>query len=277
MKDGENPLKKVIAHVDMNAFFASVEQRQNPHLRGKPVLVCGNPDGRSVVATSSYEARRYGVKTGMTIPQAKKLCPHAILVQCDPDKYVDISTRLLAIYRSFTPLVEAFSVDEAFLDLQRTVTDFSQNNQADEISVSQHDPNEIPMVVAILSHPQIDDLDRLRQTAENNISNELVRLSGVADVRIVGERRREVSIITDDYTLEAYGLTLGQLATVIEASNRNMTGGSIVEMGLRYVIRAVGEYEHRRRGLLALAEALARILRQNLLHSPSRGLLDDTG
>jgi HAE1 family hydrophobic/amphiphilic exporter-1 len=134
-------------------------------------------------------------------------------------------------------------MDEAFLDLQRTVTDFSQNSQADDISVSQHDPNEIPVVVAILSHPEIEDLDRLRQTAENNISNELVRLSGVADVKIIGERRREVSITTNDYTLEAYGLTLGQLASVVEASNRNMTGGSIVEMGLRYVIRAVGEYE----------------------------------
>ena len=112
--------ERTILHVDMNAFFASVEQEANPHLRGKPILVCGNPDGRTVIATSSYEARRYGVKTGMTIPQAKKLCPHAILVQCDPDKYVDISTRLLAIYRSFTPLVEAFSVDEAFLDLTGT-------------------------------------------------------------------------------------------------------------------------------------------------------------
>lgn len=111
---------KTILHVDMNAFFASVEQKANPHLRGKPVLVCGNPDGRTVVATASYEARRYGVKTGMTIPEAKRLCPHAILVQCDPDKYVNVSTRLLSIYRSFTPLVEAFSVDEAFLDLTGT-------------------------------------------------------------------------------------------------------------------------------------------------------------
>lgn len=112
--------ERSILHVDMNAFFASVEQKANPHLKGKPVLVCGNPDGRTVIATASYEARRYGAKTGMTIPEAKKLCPQAILVQCDPDKYVDVSTRLLSIYRSFTPLVEAFSVDEAFLDLTGT-------------------------------------------------------------------------------------------------------------------------------------------------------------
>ena len=112
--------ERTILHVDMNAFFASVEQESNPHLKGKPVLVCGNPQGRTVIATSSYEARKYGVKTGMTIFEAKKLCPQAILVHCDPDKYIDVSTRLLSIYRSFTPLVEAFSVDEAFLDLTGT-------------------------------------------------------------------------------------------------------------------------------------------------------------
>lgn len=112
--------KKTILHVDMNAFFASVEQKANPRLDGKPILVCGNPDGRTVVASASYEARKYGVKTAMTIPQAKRLCPHAILVQCDPPKYADVSARLLSIYRHFTPLVESFSVDEAFLDLTGT-------------------------------------------------------------------------------------------------------------------------------------------------------------
>jgi len=120
MKETVGSPKRIIAHVDMNAFFASVEQKQNPHLRGKPVLVCGNPDGRSVVATASYEARAYGVKTGMTLWEAKKLCPNAILVQCDVEKYVYTSMKLLSIYRSFTPKVEAFSVDEAFLDLTGT-------------------------------------------------------------------------------------------------------------------------------------------------------------
>ena len=112
--------QKTILHVDMNAFFASVEQKANPRLQGKPILVCGNPDGRTVVASASYEARKYGVRTAMTIPEAKKLCPHAILVRCDPAKYADVSTRLLSIYRCFTPLVESFSVDEAFLDLTGT-------------------------------------------------------------------------------------------------------------------------------------------------------------
>lgn len=133
-------------------------------------------------------------------------------------------------------------MDEAFLDLQKTIADFSQNSQVDEIAVTQHDPNAAPVVVAILSHPEIADLDKLRQTAENNISNELVRLPGVAAVDIIGERRREVTVTTDAYTLEAYGVTLSQLASKIQSSNRNMTGGSIVEMGRRYVIRGIGEF-----------------------------------
>lgn len=132
-------------------------------------------------------------------------------------------------------------MDEAYLDLQKTVADFSQNSEADEVTVSQHDPNAIPIVVAIFSHPEITDLDQLRKTAENIIRNELIRLPGIAAVEVVGARRREVEVKTDAYTLEAYGLTINQLAGVIQSSNRNMSGGSIVEMGRRYVIRGIGE------------------------------------
>ncbi|MFH1700452.1 MAG: efflux RND transporter permease subunit [Candidatus Zixiibacteriota bacterium] len=133
-------------------------------------------------------------------------------------------------------------MDEAFLDLQKAVADYSQASDVDEISVSQHDPNAVPIVTAIFSHPEFKDLDKLRQTAENNISNELIRLPGVAEVDIIGGRRRAVEIKTDAYTLEAYGITLDLLAGQIMSSNRNMTGGSIVEMGKRYIIRGVGEF-----------------------------------
>ncbi len=133
-------------------------------------------------------------------------------------------------------------MDEAFLELQKSIADFSQNNSADEITVTQHDPNSIPMIVAVFSHPEIDDLDKLRKTAENNIANELIRLPGIAEVKVIGARTREVEIHTNAYTLEAYGMTLDQLAGQIQSSNRNMSGGSIVEMGTRYVIRGVGEF-----------------------------------
>ena len=112
--------KRTILHVDMDAYFASVEQKANPHLRGKPIMVCGDPNGRSVVTTSSYEARAWGVKTGMTLWEARKTCPQGILLPCDPDKYVEVSLNLLSIYKGFTPAVEVFSIDESFLDITGT-------------------------------------------------------------------------------------------------------------------------------------------------------------
>jgi HAE1 family hydrophobic/amphiphilic exporter-1 len=132
-------------------------------------------------------------------------------------------------------------MDEAYLDLQKAVGDFSATSGADSITVSQLDPNARPIVIVAFSHDQITDLDALRQTAENIIRNELVRLPGVAAVDLVGERRREVLVKTDAYTLQAYGLSMDSLASTIQNFNRNLTGGSIIEMGIRYTIRGVGQ------------------------------------
>jgi DNA polymerase-4 len=104
----------------MNAFFASVEQMCNPTLRGKPLIVCGDPNGRSVVTTASYEARKYGVSSGMSVADAKRRCPDAIYMGGDPRKYVFYSLQLFQIYARFTTMVEPFSIDEAFLDLSGT-------------------------------------------------------------------------------------------------------------------------------------------------------------
>ena len=105
-----------ILHIDMNAFFASVEQQAEPSLQGKPIAVVGSKH-RGVVLSPSYEARAFGVKTGMTLPEAKKACSALILVIADPGKYSAACERLLGIWQSFTPLVELFSIDEAFLDV----------------------------------------------------------------------------------------------------------------------------------------------------------------
>jgi DNA polymerase-4 len=110
----------VVIHVDMDAFFASVEQQTFPFLRGKPIGVCGDPDGRTVIAAASYEAKRRGVKTAMTLPEARKLCPEIILVAGHPAKYVDTATRILAFYATFTDRIEVFSIDEVFLDVTQT-------------------------------------------------------------------------------------------------------------------------------------------------------------
>jgi DNA polymerase-4 len=111
---------RIIIHVDMNAFFASVEQQSNPHLRGKPVAVIGSAK-RTVITTASYEARNYGVKTGMTVYEAKRVCPDLVLVIGNNRKYTHTSARIVEIMREFTPLVEVFSIDEAFLDITGSV------------------------------------------------------------------------------------------------------------------------------------------------------------
>jgi DNA polymerase-4 len=108
----------MILLVDMDAFFASVEQMKHPHLRGQPVIVCGDPTRRGVVTAASYEARPAGVRAGMPLQEARRLCPEAHYVEGNPDVYIEISLRLLELYTSFTPDVEPFSVDEAFLGLQ---------------------------------------------------------------------------------------------------------------------------------------------------------------
>jgi DNA polymerase-4 len=106
-----------IVHVDMDAFYASVEQRDNPGLRGRPIAVGGPPESRGVVATASYEARRAGVRSAMPMSRAVRLCPELVVVPPDFTKYRAVSRAVLAIFREVTPRVEPLSLDEAYLDV----------------------------------------------------------------------------------------------------------------------------------------------------------------
>ncbi|HSD65940.1 MAG TPA: DNA polymerase IV [Vicinamibacteria bacterium] len=111
---------RTILHVDMDAFFAAVEQRDHPELRGKPVIVGADPKGgrgRGVVSTASYEARRFGVGSAMPISEAWRRCPHGVYVHPDIEKYARESDRVMEILHRFTDLVEPVSIDEAFLDV----------------------------------------------------------------------------------------------------------------------------------------------------------------
>jgi len=110
------PYRKII-HLDMDAFYASVEQRDEPALRGKPVAVGGSPQGRGVVAACSYEARTFGVRSAMPMARAVRLCPELEIVHPDFSKYRSVSQQVMAILRSVTPLVEPLSLDEAYLDV----------------------------------------------------------------------------------------------------------------------------------------------------------------
>ncbi len=109
--------QRCIIHVDMDAFFAAVEQRDNPALRGKPVIVGGDPDKRGVVSTCSYEARAYGVRSAMPARTAKRLCPDAVFLPVNMKKYKRVSQEVMEILKKVSPVIEQVSVDEAFLDV----------------------------------------------------------------------------------------------------------------------------------------------------------------
>ncbi len=119
-------MKKIIVHVDMDAFFASVEQKLNPSLKGKPVFVSGNTARDSVIAACSYEAKKYGVKSGMSVYEGLNLCPNAVIVKGNPERYIDTSRVIFSVLQCFTEKVELYSIDEGFLEIE--VEDDSYEN-----------------------------------------------------------------------------------------------------------------------------------------------------
>src|SRR6476469_679740 len=104
---------RLVLHVDFNSYFATVEQQANPRLRGKPIGVTGGDRmKRTVVGAASVEAKRFGVRTGMSLSEALKLCPQLILVRGDSDKYLECTKRFLNILKDYSPYLEVFSIDE---------------------------------------------------------------------------------------------------------------------------------------------------------------------
>src|SRR5579864_6720771 len=119
--DGAESVMRTIMHVDLDAFYSSIEQRDRPELRGKPVVVGGDPDGRGVVATASYEARRFGVHSAMPCRTARRLCPEGIFVRPRFDVYRDVSEHIHRIFGELTPLIEPIALDEALLDVSLVI------------------------------------------------------------------------------------------------------------------------------------------------------------
>lgn len=112
---------RCVFHIDMDAFFASIEISRDPLLKGKPVIVGGRPDQRGVVSTCSYEARTFGVRSAMALSEAKRLCPHGIFIEGSYALYREYSDRIFAIFFQYTPLVEVVSIDEAYLDVTQVI------------------------------------------------------------------------------------------------------------------------------------------------------------
>ncbi len=135
-------------------------------------------------------------------------------------------------------------MDEAFLDLQKELNTFSQNSDLESFTISQYDPNASPVMIVGLKNERITDMDELRKVAENYIRNELVRIEGVADVRLLGKEESEVVIETNKYLLESFGLTSDGIAAQVANYNRNVSGGSIVDMGTKYVVKGVSVLEN---------------------------------
>src|SRR5260221_8181042 len=111
---------KTMFHVDMDAFFVSVEELQNPSLKGKAVVVGGQRDERGVVSAASYQARKFGVHSAMPLRTAAKLCPHAIFLHGHPELYREYSHKARAVLEDFSPAVEMASIDEAYVDMTGT-------------------------------------------------------------------------------------------------------------------------------------------------------------
>ena len=110
-------MTRAIIHIDMDAFFAAIEQRDHAAYRHQPVIVGGSKDSRGVVSTASYEARQFGIHSAMAMSEALRRCPNGIYLPVDMAKYRGVSAQIMAIFHRYTPLVEAISLDEAFLDV----------------------------------------------------------------------------------------------------------------------------------------------------------------
>ncbi|RLE05760.1 MAG: AcrB/AcrD/AcrF family protein [Bacteroidetes bacterium] len=132
-------------------------------------------------------------------------------------------------------------MNEAFLDLSKALSSFNQDSDLEEINITQYDPNATPVMLVAFQHIESSDLNELRKTAENYVKNELIRLEGIADVEVDGAEELEVLVETNDYLLSSFNLSISTLTSKIESYNRSISGGSIVEMGKRYIVRGISE------------------------------------
>lgn len=134
--------------------------------------------------------------------------------------------------------VQNKDMDEAFLDLQKAMAPFSQNQDIESVNITQHDPNMAPVMLIAMSHHSITDMAELRKMADSYIRNELIRLEGVAEVALSGQEVPVLTIETDPYKLSAFGITMEEIASKIETNNQSISGGRVSELGLQYLVKS---------------------------------------
>ena len=218
-------MERRILHIDMDAFFASVEQVLEPSLKGKALIIGGNPeDTRGVVCTASYEAREYGVHSAMPIIQARRLCPHAIFMRGNFERYRDASEKVRAVLDTVSPWVECASIDEAYLDISGSQRLFGGDDAiADYIKSRIREETQLPCSIGITSNKLVSKIasDEAKPDGCLRIASggerEFLRPLSIQKLPGVGPHTREI--------LESLGvMTIGHLAELPLATLLNVFG-----------------------------------------------------
>jgi len=224
---------RTVLHADLDAFYASVEVLDDPTLRGKPVIVGGAPDARGVVSAASYEARRYGVHSAMPLRTAARLCPVGVFLPGHPERYRELSERVMQIFASYTPLVEPISLDEAFMDVSASTAAFG-DGEAIARALKQRVLEETGLVVSVgvatnkLCAKVASDLRKPDALVVVPPGGEAAFLAPLPVSRLwgVGPRSREA--------LREYGVsTIGQLASLTEGTLRRRFGRHGADLAAR--------------------------------------------
>jgi DNA polymerase-4 len=226
-------MTRTILHADLDAFYASVEVLDDPSLRGKPVIVGGEPGARGVVSAASYEARRYGVHSAMPLRTAASLCPTGVFLPGRPDRYRQLSTQVMRIFASYTPLVEPISLDEAFLDVTASREAFG-DGAAIARKIKQRVLDEAGLVVSVgvatnkLCAKVASDLRKPDALVVVPPGEEAAFLAPLPVSRLWGVGPQSRQALAD------YGVTtIGQLAALPEGTLRRRFGTHGHDLALR--------------------------------------------
>lgn len=224
---------RTILHADLDAFYASVEVLDNPALRGKPVIVGGDPNARGVVSAASYEAREFGVHSAMPLRTAQRLCPHGVFLPGRFDRYHELSRRVMAILASYTPLLETISLDEAFLDVTASRAAFG-DGEAIARSIKQRVLDGVGLVVSVgvaankLCAKVASDLRKPDGLVVVPAGGEAAFLAPLPVGRLWGVGPQARAALAD------YGVTtIGQLASLPAGALRRRFGAHGDELRLR--------------------------------------------